>query len=65
VRPDRVTIVTYCGPGEAAVRWHDQEMLDDAVTRGVRKLYPDRSARVSGDWRIIGSDQRRSDSKRP
>jgi hypothetical protein len=40
-------------------------MLDDAVTRGVRKLYPDRSARVSGDWRIIGSDQRRSDSKRP
>ena len=31
-------------------------MLDDAVTRGVRKLYPDRSARESGDWRIIDSN---------
>ena len=38
------------------MRWHDQEMLDDAVTRGVRKLHPDRSARVSGDWRIIDSN---------
>jgi hypothetical protein len=54
VKPDAIKIVTYCGIGEAAVVWRERETLDDAVTRGVRKLFP--GGQVSGDWRVIGSD---------
>jgi hypothetical protein len=55
-RVHRLRIVTYCGIGEAAVIWRERESLDDAVTRGVRRLYLDHGALVSGECRIIVSD---------
>ena len=56
MKRDAIKIVTYCGFGEAPVMWRDDETLDDAVNRGVRRLYLDRGALVSGDWRIVGTD---------